>query len=379
MRRAARDVLVVGLLAAFAVAPRMAPGDAESRRLGEIRQEIEAREAKARVFAEEAQGVLGELEAIDREMSEVRRSLRALRAREVSARRELVAARAGQERAAADVARTRRELESRLVALYKFAAAGGVATLHSAGDFQSFVRRREGLARILDQDRELFERHRASRARWEARRSEAEALVAELDVAADQIAAREKAMRRKLVERKNAVALLRTRSDREHRAAEELRTAARRLERMIASAPQRMRPSMGRGLASGRVEWPVEGSVRLPFGRQIDPEFGTETVRNGVELDAVVGSPVRAVAPGRVLFSGWFRGYGQMVIIDHGRGSITVSGYLEELQVKAGDSVNEGDVIATVGETGSLTGPGLYFEIRQNGKPVDPGAWLQSR
>jgi septal ring factor EnvC (AmiA/AmiB activator) len=80
-----------------------------------------------------------------------------------------------------------------------------------------------------------------------------------------------------------------------------------------------------------------------------------------------------------VLFSGWFRGYGQMVILDHGGDDVTVSGYLDELRVEAGDEVRSGDVIGTVGETGSLSGPGLYFEIRHAGQPVDPTTWLQSR
>jgi septal ring factor EnvC (AmiA/AmiB activator) len=125
------------------------------------------------------------------------------------------------------------------------------------------------------------------------------------------------------------------------------------------------------------VRRPTAGRIRVAFGRQTDPEFGTQTVRNGVEIEAPVGAKVVSVADGRVLFAGWFRGYGQMLIVDHGGNDLTVLGYLDALSVKKGDMVRAGQEIGTVGETGTLSGAGLYFEIRTAGKPVDPQAWLE--
>jgi septal ring factor EnvC (AmiA/AmiB activator) len=190
------------------------------------------------------------------------------------------------------------------------------------------------------------------------------------------VALREDRIRRNLVERSNSLALLRSRADREQKAAEELRRAAERLSEILASVPSDRRASAGEGLAQGRVPAPVDGSVRLGFGRQLDREYGTETLLNGVEIEAEPGSPVRAVADGRAMFAGWFKGYGRLVILDHGRGHATVSAYLEELDVEAGDLVSAGQVIGSVGETGPMGGPGLYFEIRVGGKPVDPQDWL---
>jgi septal ring factor EnvC (AmiA/AmiB activator) len=130
-------------------------------------------------------------------------------------------------------------------------------------------------------------------------------------------------------------------------------------------------------LRRGKVPRPIPGKVRQSFGRQVDPEFNTVTRRTGIEIAAERGTPVRAIAPGRVIFADWFRGYGQMAIVDHGGGSVSVSGFLDELKVAPGDAVSESQVIGTVGETGSFAGPGLYFELRQNGQPVDPEAWFQ--
>jgi septal ring factor EnvC (AmiA/AmiB activator) len=95
-----------------------------------------------------------------------------------------------------------------------------------------------------------------------------------------------------------------------------------------------------------------------------------------VVYEVPLGTPVRAVAAGVVRFAGWFQGYGRMVILDHGGGYFTVSGHLERVDVERGDAVAAGEVFGSAGETGSLAGPRLYFEIRRGGEPLDPAEWL---
>jgi septal ring factor EnvC (AmiA/AmiB activator) len=97
-----------------------------------------------------------------------------------------------------------------------------------------------------------------------------------------------------------------------------------------------------------------------------------------VVFEAPLGTPVQAVAAGRVRFAGWFRGYGRLAILDHGDGYFTVSGHLDELDVEVGDVLQTRQLIGTVGETGSLSGPRLYFEIRQGAQALDPREWLQA-
>jgi len=85
---------------------------------------------------------------------------------------------------------------------------------------------------------------------------------------------------------------------------------------------------------------------------------------------------VRAILPGKILYADWFKGFGNVVIIDHGDHLFTVSGYSSQLLKKTGDSVEQGEAIALVGSSGSLKGPCLYFEIRHRGKPQDPTNWI---
>jgi septal ring factor EnvC (AmiA/AmiB activator) len=367
-------LLALGTAAALALP---AAADERADRLERLRAEIEARERSARELVEQAEGALAEIEAADRELLELRRSLASLRAAEQEAQVELTAARVAAERAGAEQGRVQRVLGQRLVALYKFEASGGIAQLAAVGDSELGARRRHGLARVLEQDRALFARLRAARASADAARDRATALVSELSGTRREAGVREDRLRRRAVERRNLASILRSRAARENRTAEELRAAASRLEGAIERLPREARAFGGGGLQRGQVRRPVAGAIRLAFGRQVDPEFGTQTLRNGVEIEAPAGTPVHAVADGRVLFAGWFRGYGQMVIVDHGGDDLTVLGYLDALSVEKGDMVRAGQEIGTVGETGSLSGAGLYFEIRAAGKPVDPQSWLR--
>jgi septal ring factor EnvC (AmiA/AmiB activator) len=350
---------VVGTRAALALflVAVSAAARAQTARLEQLRSEIEAREAKARDLGKQAEGYLGELEAVDRELAETRRSAKLLRAREREASDELVEARRGVERSARALAQTERGLDARLVALYKRDVTGGQSALFVASDFMSFARRREALARIVAQER-------------------SEALLREVAEARREATSRERSARERLVQRRNLVASLRTRAAREEKAAAELRAAAAHLEDTLRRMPVSPPAARGSGLVRGSTPRPLAGRVRARFGRQVDREFKTTTLRTGIEIEAPAGTPVPAIAAGRVLFAGWFRGYGQMVILDHGGGDLSVSGYLDEVHVVAGDSVAAGQPIGSVGETGSASGPGLYFEIRHDGKAVDPMLWL---
>ncbi|HYG68660.1 MAG TPA: peptidoglycan DD-metalloendopeptidase family protein, partial [Anaeromyxobacteraceae bacterium] len=126
----------------------------------------------------------------------------------------------------------------------------------------------------------------------------------------------------------------------------------------------------------GKLPRPADGPITVAFGRVVDARFNTVTVQNGIDVAARAGTPVRAVAPGRVAHAGWFKGYGNLVILDHGDGYHTLVAHLRSMRVAMGEAVEAGTVLGTVGDSGSLKGPYLYFEVREKGRPVDPAGWL---
>jgi len=126
----------------------------------------------------------------------------------------------------------------------------------------------------------------------------------------------------------------------------------------------------------GEIGWPVAGELEGRFGNQLHPQFKTVTVRNGIEIEAAEGTTVNAVYDGEVAFANWFQGYGKLLILRHPGNVHSLYGYLSDFSVEPGDWVRQGDPVAFVGDTGSLSGPRLYFEIRVEGAPVNPEIWL---
>jgi septal ring factor EnvC (AmiA/AmiB activator) len=128
----------------------------------------------------------------------------------------------------------------------------------------------------------------------------------------------------------------------------------------------------------GKLQFPVDsGRVEARFGRTVDPRFGTVTLQRGLDIRGPgEGAEVHAIYSGTVVHAGWFSGYGNLVILDHGDGMFSLFAHLATLTRAVGDVVEKGEPIGTVGDTGSLKGPYLYFELRDGQKPIDPEKWL---
>jgi murein hydrolase activator len=162
---------------------------------------------------------------------------------------------------------------------------------------------------------------------------------------------------------------------------DELEGAKEELGNLVASltageAPSLETVGLPMRMFEGELGWPVEGELGARFGTQLHPRFKTVTVRNGIEIEAPAGTSVSAVYEGRVVYASWFQGYGKLLILEHPGSVHSLYGYLSDFNVEVGDLVVKGDPVAWVGDTGSLEGARLYFEIRAQGRPEDPETWL---
>lgn len=131
--------------------------------------------------------------------------------------------------------------------------------------------------------------------------------------------------------------------------------------------------------AGKRLQWPLQGEILTRFGMQQHPQFKTMVFRRGIEIAAREGEPVHAVRDGVVKFSDWYKGYGNLMILEHEAGFYTLYGNLSRLDLNKDARVLQGQVIGLAGDTGSVKGPKLYFEIRRNGEAQDPLLWLSKR
>jgi murein DD-endopeptidase MepM/ murein hydrolase activator NlpD len=164
-----------------------------------------------------------------------------------------------------------------------------------------------------------------------------------------------------------ALIVQRQREEAARRAAAE--AAAREANRGAGLAGESPAPESG----SGPFSWPVAGPITSPFGSRTDPYgSGASDFHPGIDIGAPMGATVTAAADGQVIFAGWYGGYGNAVIIDHGSGVSTLYGHMSQLFVSEHQSVQRGQAIGAVGSTGHSTGPHLHFEVRVNGSPTDP-------
>lgn len=127
---------------------------------------------------------------------------------------------------------------------------------------------------------------------------------------------------------------------------------------------------------SGQMQLPVMGELTSPFGWRVHPVLGYERFHAGIDFGADYGTAIHAAERGMVIFAGWYGGYGNAVIIDHGGAITTLYAHASELYVVEGQTVQRGQAIAAVGSTGLSTGPHLHFEVRRDGEPIDPVAFL---
>lgn len=159
---------------------------------------------------------------------------------------------------------------------------------------------------------------------------------------------------------------------REKQRQEALRREEERRAALLAGRPAP--PSLSGG--PGSVGWPVSGTITSPFGMRFDPVQHRYQLHSGIDIAAPQGTTLSAAADGRIIYAGWYGGYGNAIIIDHGGGTSTLYAHCSQIFVGVGQDVQRGQAIGAVGMTGDATGPHVHFEVRRDGKPVDPLGYL---
>lgn len=272
----------------------------------------------------------------------------------------------------------------RLVALYKLNRMGKINLLARAESISALLYLRKSLEQILEADADFHNRLKEKKSglsRVKAQLTEQKERKRALE---KDYLEKIKTLSRQKRHRSMLLGKIRSRRQLQVAALEELQQAAAQLDRAIKSYKNRRLSLKSDKTArvvlsetKGLRRMPVRGKIVSRFGAYVDPKFQMTHQRNGIEIKAEAGSPIYAVAGGTVAFADWFKGYGNMMIIDHGDGYFTVYANTHEMFKSGGDTVSNNEVIATVGETGSLIGPKLYFEVRYQGKPIDPLIWMK--
>jgi septal ring factor EnvC (AmiA/AmiB activator) len=329
--------------------------------------------------------VLQDLERLNRELHKSRASLRDTRAKigEIEEQMEILTL----EKASleAQIQTLEAFAVPRLVAFYKLGQLGIASILFSSQSFSQLWQRRQSLERILRHDRELWDTLQDRKRELDAVSQDLQAKKATQDrllKTGEEQAAR---ITRKKAERSTLLASIQTDKDLALAAIASLKERAKKLDETIKSLERRRSPVMS-GTApksfaelKGSLPLPVEGQISGPFGPYLHKgDYHIKGYRSGVTIQAALEDPVRAVYDGEVIYAGWFKGYGNIMIIDHGEHYYTLSAPLDEVFKQKGEAVLAGEAIGTFGDMVTLSGPGLYFEVRHHGTPLDPALWFKN-
>ncbi len=273
----------------------------------------------------------------------------------------------------------------RLVAMYKMNWLGKFHLLASAGSMHEFNQRRAALEHILAHDEKI----RSELVKDQVDLNEVLVNLKNHKIRKNTRATEYKKqnilMTREQATRKRLLADIRSQKALELAAIDALTQAATNLDGKInslnsdmeAAAAEKNIAQFSFSAHKGLLIIPVKGRILSLFGPYKNRKYNITNFRSGIDIKADKGEPIRSVFQGKVLYSNWFKGYGNMIIIDHGKNYYTIYAHLEETFKSKGDAVETREVIATVGDTGSMEGAKLYFEVRHHGKPENPLVWLK--
>jgi septal ring factor EnvC (AmiA/AmiB activator) len=273
----------------------------------------------------------------------------------------------------------------RLVAMYKMNWLGKFHLLASAESMHEFIQRKAALNYILAYDEKIRRELAENQADLKKMLVTLETLIAHKKNRAVEYEKQIKSISRERSTRKRLLADIRSQKALELAAIDALTRAANDLDSKISLLNSHVETADSKKNISqiafsahkGLLIRPVIGRIISLFGPYKNRKYNITNFRSGINIKADKGEPIRSVFQGNVLYSSWFKGYGNMIVIDHGNNYYTIYAHLEETFKSKGDSVETGEVIATVGDTGSMEGAKLYFEVRHHGKPENPLVWLK--
>ncbi|HEY2954991.1 MAG TPA: peptidoglycan DD-metalloendopeptidase family protein [Candidatus Eisenbacteria bacterium] len=397
--RAAAAALAAALALAAAPAPRVAAqaGDslelAKRRELEEVRRMArENREAASRLRGRESQE-LTRLRRTERALNMARKRLGTLQRRRRNLDQQLQGTRVDLERSVLSLDQRRQQLARRLRGLYKYGTARELEFLLSPRSFGQLLARWDFLVMVAEQDRTMLEDVRSRKEEVEANQQRLELNLTSIQRTARHTTAENERLDGLRRERESSMLAIQAQRKNYESAAAELDRTARSIQRLLQELERDRKAESARAKAEGRapqpysgdfakgqgsLDWPLRGRLIGHLGPETHPKWGTVTPNNGIDIEATIGTPVRAVARGRVDYTSEDYGtYGQMIILNHGDGYFTLYGHLSEIEVAVGQEVETGREIARSGDSGSLKGPILHFEVRKGGSPLDPEAWLK--
>ena len=359
----------------------------EEARMRILQQQIDEHQKRARLMGEREKGVLTQINTLDQKKKITEQRIRVLELKREKVKNTLSELRGEVKLAEQELGEMTRVFERRIVDIYKYGGIAEFNLLLQSGSAHEAMEAAYLLNRIARQDEVLIstlmekrERLLAASARTQNQQKELSANTANLSEA-------RKAYKVEISKSNDFLGQVRKERSLHEDAVRELQESQKEIQRTVMALMRKKKEEEARNSArssqytylpsGGQLAWPVQGQISSTFGTRVHPTFKTKMMHTGIDIRAPRGTPVRAAGPGEVLFAGWLRGYGQIIIVDHGNDLSSVYAHLSSISVSEGNAVKRGQTIGAVGSTGTTTGAHLHFEVRVDGDARDPMRYLR--
>lgn len=349
-----------------------------------IQKKLSQEEAKVKSAAKKEKSLLSELEDINRTIKAKQNDLNSYDKELTETRSKITFLEDEISKITGEMNKKKGNLKERLRELYKQRLGGDIALiLFSSKDYNDLLKRSRYISLVAYHDNRMMSTYSKNIEDYSSKKLRMEALQRAARANKESVRIKMEEMSAEHAKKDKLLASIRSERSTYEKMVEELRGASTRLQDMVTKLEKKEEEASlaGKGFTGmkGRLPWPVSGSVLVPFGKYTDPNFNIPVFKNGIEIEIISDSTINAVHGGKVVFADLFKGYGQLLIVNHEKGYHTLYGNLEEIFHKAGDIINTGSPVGRISKPGAQQVSTLYFEIRYKGKPVDPAGWLKRK
>lgn len=379
---------IISFFLIFNFAVILADADAKKidrlkKKAADINQKIKTNKAKVKKFAKKEANVLETLNEMDVSLNKARKKVKTYKKDLAFLDKKTQSAQSRFDELQKQIEINESYAARRVSGLYKLTRLGKINILINAESVLDYFQRKRALEQILDYDNTTIEDLKKQKIECSQTADKLAEQIRKYRDLEEKYQKQVKELNNQQAQRKKLLSSIRKKKSLAKASIASLRKSSKKLDKKIKSL-QVIRKTNDKKTSTGvfksfkgLLNMPVKGKIISSFGPYKNAEFNVMNIQSGIDIKAENGTPIRSVMKGEVIYSSWFKGYGNMIIIDHGDHYYSLYAHAEELYKNKGDKVQTGEVIATVGDSGSMSGPGLHFEIRHHGKPVDPGKWLK--
>ena len=350
---------------------------AEEKKRSDLTKQINSYKSQIKKMGAQVEGLLTKVNTLQQDESIAQQELTVLELQNQKIQENIDVLEASMKEEQVKIEELSDQMRDRLLDIYKYGQSGSMRTLFASRSVFEAVENAYLLKLVNQRDEDILSQLQTRVQNLDVSRQAMDDQKNKLIEKTIAVQTQKDKYDQSIKETNSFISSLRKKKALAEKAAQEAEQAQKEAGRMIAELQRKQTQNFLPQGKGSKFDWPVRGKISSYYGERLHPILKRKILHSGIDIAAPLGTPVKAPAAGKVIYDGWLRGYGRVVVLDHGRGYSTLYAHLSASLVKENQVVKAGAQIARVGKTGNTTGPHLHFEVRVYGTPDNPIKFLK--